>query len=87
MRDEVGAVATPMYSDISKLDGKKLGCLTGTVFFDTTDKYIKNTEHIFFNDMTGEIEALRSGKVDALTLDEPVARLLVATDKRFFYYL
>ena len=78
VRNEVGAVATPMYSDISKLDGKKLGCLTGTVFFDTTDKYIKNTEHVFFNDMTGEIEALRSGKVDALTLDEPVARLLVA---------
>ncbi|WMJ85176.1 ABC transporter permease subunit [Oscillospiraceae bacterium LTW-04] len=81
--DENGAVAVPKYSDINELEGKKLGAQSGTVFFDTTDKYIKNTEHVFFNDITGEIEALRSGKVDALTLDEPVARLLVSEVKEF----
>lgn len=83
VRDENDTVATPIYSNINELEGKKLGSQTGAVFFDTTDKYIKNTEHVFLNDMTGEIEALRSGKVDALALDEPVARLLVSQIKDF----
>ncbi|MEM1483417.1 ABC transporter permease subunit [Oscillospiraceae bacterium PP1C4] len=83
VRDESVMTATPKYSSIRELDGKKMGAQTGAIFFDISDKYINNTEHVYFNDMTGEIEALRSGKVEALVLDEPVARLLVSQIKDF----
>ncbi len=66
------------YSRAEEMTGKKIGSLTGTVFDMIVDRNIANVEHVYLNDIAGEIEALRSGKIDAIALDEPVARLMVS---------
>lgn len=72
------ALGVPKYSKVSELEGKTLGALTGTAFFEKAAPYIPNMKSLYFNDLVGETEAVRTGKVEAILLDEPVARLLTA---------
>lgn len=62
------------YKDLSSLDGKKLGVITGTVYHDIISKKINNAEVLEYNAVADLCQALESGKVDAIVHDECVLR-------------
>lgn len=74
-KDRMAEAGIRRFSD---LEGKRIGQLTGSVFFDSVDTYVKNYEKLYFDDLVSQGEALKNNKCDAIALDEPVARLLVA---------
>ncbi|MBP5159537.1 MAG: transporter substrate-binding domain-containing protein [Lachnospiraceae bacterium] len=59
----------------------KIGGLTGTIFGDIVHEELPDTEILFFNSNADGIAALKSGKVDAIALDGPVALNMAATDE------
>lgn len=77
-RDETHAAAPMEFTQLAQLAGKKIASQTGTVFYTYIDQKIPDVEHVYFDSASDEAEALRAGKVDAIAMDEPVARLLVA---------
>ncbi|MBP7175552.1 MAG: ABC transporter permease subunit [Thermoclostridium sp.] len=66
------------YTKLSQLEGKKLATMTGTVFDQLVGAVIPNTTYLYFNDIADMLPALRSGKVDGVTADEPVAKYMAA---------
>lgn len=60
------------------LRGKRIASLTGTVFDVSINKKIDNVTHLYFNDTSAMVQALRAGKVSAWAVDEPVGRLVMA---------
>lgn len=73
-------------NSIADLAGKKAASLTGAGFQQLTDPIQSGISHVFFNDNSSSVQALRLGKVDAVLLDEPIAQLYAAAfpeDLRF----
>ena len=70
-----GAVQSP-----EDVRGKKIGVLTGTNIGEIINETLPESEVLYFNTMADEISALKSGKVAAVALDEPVARMIQAQD-------
>lgn len=68
------------YTSLAELTGKKIGMITG---FDTVLKgaLADGNEFIYYPSATDTILALKAGRVDAVTLDEPVAQLAVNTNE------
>ncbi len=60
------------------LKGKKIASLTGTVFDVSINRVIPEVTHLYFNDASAMVQAVRTGKVSAWAADAPVARLVVA---------
>ena len=58
--------------------GAVIGSQTGTVFDDTLNSVIPDLQHKYFDDISGMVLALGNGDIDAVGLDEPVARLVAA---------
>ena len=56
--------------------GKKVASITGTVFDRLINSVIPDVTHLYFNDYSSMIEALRAGKVDAIGIDQPIGRML-----------
>lgn len=60
--------------NLSELDGKKVGVLTGSTY----DRVLKNHHSRavpeYFNSFSDQVEALKTGKIDAFLVDEPIAR-------------
>lgn len=63
---------------VKDLKGKRAASLTGAAFQQLTEPLVDGAEYLFFNDNNSSVQALRSGRVDAVLLDEPVARLYAA---------
>lgn len=66
------------FTKLSDFDGKRMAALTGAVFDKMMKPKLPNLIFLYYDDLAGEIEAVRTGKTDGLGLDEPVARLVVA---------
>ncbi len=68
--------AEPEYGSLDEIAGKKIGMITG---FDTVLKGALDHENafVYYPTATDSVTALRAGRVDAVCLDEPVARLAV----------
>ncbi len=64
------------YSSLDEMSGKKIGMVTG---FDTVlkDALTHENEFVYYPTATDTIVALKAGRVDAVCLDEPVARLAI----------
>lgn len=68
--------AQPEFGSLDEVAGKKIGMITG---FDTVLKGVLEHENqfVYYPSATDSVTALQSGRVDAVCLDEPVARLAV----------
>lgn len=68
----------PEYTRISQLDGKIIAALSGSAFDQQLAGHLPNLNVSYYNSVSDEINALKSGKAEAVVLDEPMARLAVA---------
>jgi polar amino acid transport system substrate-binding protein len=59
-------------------NGKTIAVQTGTIYGELVEKQVPNAVAQYYNDVTGMLAALQSGKVDALITDEPLVRKMVA---------
>lgn len=77
------ASASAKYKTLSDFSGMTLGSQTGTMFDRTIGKAVPDIKSRYYDDIGGLILALRSGNVDAIGLDQPVAALVAAQNKDF----
>ena len=81
-----GIVLAVKASDLAAADAKKdmsnavIAVFTGSNFPDILAEYLPEAKLEYFNTTADELSALKSGKIDAIALDEPVARSVQATD-------
>lgn len=66
------------YELVSDFNGATIASQTGTMFPEILDKYITNINHKSYDDISSQILALENKNVEAVGLDEPVAKLAVA---------
>jgi polar amino acid transport system substrate-binding protein len=66
------------YTALSQLSGKTVACQTGSIADVLVDSVIPNMSYSYFNTLTDELTALQNSKVEAVPVDEPVARLSVS---------
>lgn len=76
VRDEGGSGAE--FSRLEQMEGQTIGALAGSVFDQKIDGQIDNVSYAYYNSITDEITALKGGKISAVALDEPMARLAVS---------
>lgn len=69
------------FASLADFENAKIGSLTGAVFAEFVDEVVANAVHSNYNNLADQVAALKSGKVDALALDMPVAQLLTAQEK------
>ena len=68
------------YTSLDALSGKRFGVQSGTVFDTVTLDRLPGSEISWFNTVSDMVAAMKAGKIDAFTADEPVIRLCIATD-------
>ena len=73
------------YTSLKELDGKRIGVQTGTSFDKSVSEQLPAARILYFNAKADMINALQSGKIDAYTVDEPVAQIQMTLDDRLTY--
>jgi polar amino acid transport system substrate-binding protein len=68
------------YESLSQMQHAKVAVLTGSVFPDYVKEALPDAKILYMNSVADEVNALKSGKADAVAIDEPVARNTVAQD-------
>ena len=63
-----------------------VGALNGSNFADIMQEYLPDAEFRYFNTVADQLIALKSGKIEAFVLDEPVARSVQAEDNSVKIY-
>ena len=63
---------------LADFKGKKIASLTGTAFDVSINRVVPEVTHLYFNDSSAMLQAVRAGKVAAWAADAPVARLVAA---------
>jgi len=63
---------------LADFKGKKIASLTGTAFDISINRVVPDVTHLYFNDSSTMLQAVRSGKVSAWAADAPVARMIAA---------
>lgn len=66
------------YSRLAQMEGQTIGVLAGSAFDQKIDGLVDDVNYAYYNSVSDEITALKGGKVAAVALDEPMARLAVA---------
>lgn len=64
-------------TDVSQLEGKKIGAQSGTTGYEWAAENIKDAEVTAYDEMTAVFAALDSGQIDAISVDLPVANYYV----------
>ncbi len=64
-------------TEINQLNAKKIGILSGSMFFDIAEKQINAATIEYFNNVADLSLATIQGKIDGFLIDEPMARTLV----------
>lgn len=77
-RDSAFVSTTSGIRSLRDLEGKKAASTTGTGFQELTEPLQPGIQYLFFNDDSSSVQALRTGKTDAVLLDEPIARMWAA---------
>ena len=62
-------------------DGAKIGLGTGSAFEKVLDGFFPKAKALFFNTYVDMVRSIEAGKLDAMLVDEPTARLLVENHK------
>ena len=75
---ERAAQAVPQEKKITldDLDGQRVGVLTGTISGRLVEERLPNAKVNYYNAQTDSLAALRAGKIDAWTTDEPILRFM-----------
>lgn len=68
------------YKEASALDGKKIGVQLGSTQEQLAKEKIKNAELTSLANVNNVVLELKSGKVDAVVTDQPVAEMVVKTN-------
>ena len=74
------------FSTLADFDGAKVGSLTGAVFAKFIDPVVPNVQHQLYNSTSDTAAALVAGKIDAMSLDMPVAMYLVAQNSELVLF-
>lgn len=61
---------------IESLDNKNVGIYNGSEY----DRYLTNSNYLYYNTYSDEISALKSGKIDAFLTDEPIANEILKNE-------
>ncbi|MDO4798120.1 MAG: transporter substrate-binding domain-containing protein [Coriobacteriales bacterium] len=70
------AYATPQYTRLKELEGKRIGTVLGTTYDDDVQSIVPDADDfVYFSEMTEMIIALKMGRIDACCLDLPVAQI------------
>ena len=72
-----------IFSSLDDFGGAKVGSLTGAVFAKFIDPVVPNVKHQMYNSTSDTAAALSAGKIDAMSLDMPVAMYLVSQNTEF----
>ncbi len=72
-----------VFESLDDFSGKTVGYLIGGVHPEMIDPVISGVNYKTYTDITGGISALQKGDIDAVSLDLPVAQLLVAQHPEF----
>lgn len=64
-------------TEVSQLEGKKIGAQSGTTGYEWAAENIKGAEVTAYDEMTAVFAALDSGQIDAISVDLPVANYYV----------
>ena len=70
---------------LEELSRARIGTFTGSNFQELVQRELPNTEYAYFLAVSDGLSALTSGKIDALAIDEPVARSACAARKDITY--
>ena len=70
--------ATWQYTALSQLSGKTVSSQTGSIADILVDSVIPDVDYSYFNSLADQLTALQNNKVEAVPVDEPVARLSVS---------
>jgi polar amino acid transport system substrate-binding protein len=71
------------FTSLADFSGKKIASESGSVFAQFIDRIIPNVDHRLYYAFDDIVAALRTGKVDAVALDMPVALYFVAHNDEF----
>ncbi len=74
------------YESLDDFGGSSVGSLTGTMFDKILSGRISGLNFKYYNDLSSMLLALRSGDIDAIGLDEPVARLAAGQNQGLAMY-
>lgn len=66
------------FSRLAQMEGQTIGVLAGSAFDQKIDSLVDDVSYAYYNSVSDEITALKGGKVAAVALDEPMARLAVS---------
>ncbi len=72
-------------TNISDLDGKRIGVQTGTNFDDMVKNRLPDAKLLYFNNKADMINALETGKIDSYAIDEPVVQFEMRLNDRITY--
>jgi polar amino acid transport system substrate-binding protein len=67
-----------VFTSLADFDGAKVASLSGAVFAQYLDPVIPNIDHKYYNTLADMAIALSANKIDAVSLDMPVGKYLVA---------
>ena len=81
--------AVDSYKGISYSDyaGKTIGVGTGSMFDVLVENSIPNAKLMYFNTYPDMVTALETGKVEAICIDEPVIKYIMATEDHAIDYI
>ncbi len=71
------------YASLSAFEGRNIATITGGAFEMLIDSVIDNVTYKKYEDVASQLEALKKGDVDAVGLDLPMARLIMAQRPEF----
>ncbi len=76
-------VQAQRFSELSDFDGADIGMLIGSVLDTVVSGQVDDVTYKTYNDLTGYTSALNKGDVDAVIMDLPVAKIMVAQQPQF----
>ncbi len=65
-----------IYTNVSDFKNEKIAALTGSTFDGILKPLVSGLSFNYYDDLVGQVEALKKGDVNAVTLDLPVAKLV-----------
>lgn len=74
------------YEDVSDFDGANIAILSGSVLDKSLEGILHEVAYKRYEDIAGQLEALRKGDVEAVALDLPMATLIMAQYPEFAIY-
>ncbi|MBQ7154475.1 MAG: ABC transporter permease subunit [Synergistaceae bacterium] len=76
VKDEAPAAKTEGYSSVLEYDGKRIGVCTGNVHAEIVKEVLPSAELSYFDGIANMVNALTSGKIDAIVLDDSIIKEL-----------